>query len=689
MNIVRVSPREYALEFSRNDTNIKIKKDYRDSKELDKRKIVKLDKESYIEWSIQLSKYNDFFTSLLFCAENGFFEKDNIEEVKNILENSAIPLGQKFLTEKLNGKEDSGDVLDELDNIYLKHESKKGIDFLFRSQVVLNNKDIIFRVAFDEENQIILSVFFYVLKIHFNSESKQSFPVHNELMTLWLDICKIFLYVSVKTHAAITDKLDEIEPIINEIENQRENIKDSFGLDLSKFLVSKDTGTENAYTIRPIGNNKKTLINTIENPDAFNQYNLTFERCIFNEFIFKTMEFTKKIHFLKCIFKQIVNFEESEFQEKVSFEYAIFKEDTSFSFVQFHKDVYFSKSTFKKLTLFVETIFHNNAFFGDTRFEDEVSFQMGEFHKDAQFYGAIFQKFPIFIQTIFNKNINFTNTELNIKFDTTREKINKFYNDNKKEHKELKKYKIANEFRDSFRNIKSALIKDNNMLDASNYHRMELYCKEIELEYKIDEKAKDSGVRDIADKIQLMFYRLTSDHHTDLLLILNNVLGLIILFSLLVLMLFHIATQHIEYVYVENIDINYCQFKDMYYLSSILPKFLYEYYDFSNPAWDEICRIVAACLLFILEFVFVMSCFHINFIRKHLGFCFIVLCVPTAIILVVKPAIILPIFGKLIDESLKVDFPAFTSLSIIYAILMFLLIFSLQKTARKNTIVPS
>lgn len=403
MNIVRVSPREYALEFSRNDTNIKIKKDYRDSKELDKRKIVKLDKESYIEWSIQLSKYNDFFTSLLFCAENGFFEKDNIEEVKNILENSAIPLGQKFLTEKLNGKEDSGDVLDELDNIYLKHESKKGIDFLFRSQVVLNNKDIIFRVAFDEENQIILSVFFYVLKIHFNSESKQSFPVHNELMTLWLDICKIFLYVSVKTHAAITDKLDEIEPIINEIENQRENIKDSFGLDLSKFLVSKDTGTENAYTIRPIGNNKKTLINTIENPDAFNQYNLTFERCIFNEFIFKTMEFTKKIHFLKCIFKQIVNFEESEFQEKVSFEYAIFKEDTSFSFVQFHKDVYFSKSTFKKLTLFVETIFHNNAFFGDTRFEDEVSFQMGEFHKDAQFYGAIFQKFPIFIQTIFNK----------------------------------------------------------------------------------------------------------------------------------------------------------------------------------------------------------------------------------------------------------------------------------------------
>ena len=49
----------------------------------------------------------------------------------------------------------------------------------------------------------------------------------------------------------------------------------------------------------------------------------------------------------------------------------------------------------------------------------------------------------------------------------------------------------------------------------------------------------------------------------------------------------------------------------------------------------------------------------------------------------------LPIFGKLIDESLKIDFPAFTSLSVVYAILMFLLIWSLQKTARKNTIIPN
>lgn len=41
--------------------------------------------------------------------------------------------------------------------------------------------------------------------------------------------------------------------------------------------------------------------------------------------------------------------------------------------------------------------------------------------------------------------------------------------------------KFANDFRDSFRTFKNALVKDNNLLDASNFHKCELYCKEIEL----------------------------------------------------------------------------------------------------------------------------------------------------------------------------------------------------------------
>ncbi|MEE6620391.1 hypothetical protein VWN47_10825, partial [Campylobacter jejuni] len=36
--------------------------------------------------------------------------------------------------------------------------------------------------------------------------------------------------------------------------------------------------------------------------------------------------------------------------------------------------------------------------------------------------------------------------------------------------------KFANDFRDSFRTFKNALIKDNNLLDASNFHKYELYC---------------------------------------------------------------------------------------------------------------------------------------------------------------------------------------------------------------------
>ena len=47
---------------------------------------------------------------------------------------------------------------------------------------------------------------------------------------------------------------------------------------------------------------------------------------------------------------------------------------------------------------------------------------------------------------------------------------------------------IANDYRDSFRLIKNNLLKNNNTLDASQHHKMELYCKEIELESKEQKK---------------------------------------------------------------------------------------------------------------------------------------------------------------------------------------------------------
>ncbi|EGT1047084.1 hypothetical protein I3H35_001721, partial [Campylobacter jejuni] len=125
--------------------------------------------------------------------------------------------------------------------------------------------------------------------------------------------------------------------------------------------------------------------------------------------------------------------------------------------------------------------------------KDYADFHECEFEKTANFYRVRFDKTPNFSQAIFKGNLNAVNTNLNFTFDDLQERIKQeyaFYETQRtaKEagvipnlYQEKSLDKFANDFRDSFRTFKNALIKDNNLLDASNFHKDELYCKEIEL----------------------------------------------------------------------------------------------------------------------------------------------------------------------------------------------------------------
>ena len=395
-------------------------------------------------------------------------------------------------------------------------------------------------------------------------------------------------------------------------------------------------------------------------------------------------------NFLKATFNNEADFSNAHFYVPAYFLGAHFKErvelsstfghDANFSEVFFDDDAEFGEAEFLQKAIFYKSQFKKDAFFSNSIFQ-EADFSQSKFYQKAYFYGATFQDFPNFLQAIFSGNVNFTNTELDFGFEKTRKRIevlydkkmNEYNSKEKKNKKEPKKYRIANEFRDSFRNFKSALIKENSMLDASSYHRVELYCKELELEYRREEKEKNSEFfsRNFIDEIQLMCYRLTSDHHTDLLLILNNVIILIALFGTI------------------NFAINY--------------------FDMHSFKIEQAINAFIACFIFIILAIFlILGCGKlvisfsttISYVRaffhekQHAKICFracvvFVSHITTAIILVIKPASLVPIFGKLIDEDFKKGFPVFTSLSIVYAILMFLLVFSLQKTARKNTIIPN
>ena len=465
-----------------------------------------------------------------------------------------------------------------------------------------------------------------------------------------------------------------------------------------------------------------------------------------------------RFKFINCIFKEPIILQQITFKNILYFINSTFEGEVDFSYSLFKERVFFSESTFSNKASFAEVIFEQNAYFDEARFLGEADFGLSEFNKNAHFYGTYFDEFPNFIQAIFNEDVNFTNTELDFGFDGVKNKIEKTYNNRKakynmeqnRENKEKpKKYKIANEFRDSFRNIKSPLMEYHNMLDASNYHRVELYCKELELGYRREEKAKNSGIRDVVDKIQLMLYRITSDHHTDLLLILNNVIFLIALFGIMNLGLcFYTKNITIDCVilkiysvkiwetcitallfvaislcfmldcyksFIKNmLHIKNSIFSNKFYMRTFLSLlFLMPLLSFAiviyatvlvypNLLWVFIGLIFFNSIL-LISFVFFV---YFNFLESLFNkkAIFILSYFIVALMLILKPSSILPVLGKLIDnksgksclftcENFKLIYnsasPALETLNLLYMLLLFLLLFSLQKTARKNTIIPN
>ncbi|EDP3145360.1 hypothetical protein GJ068_07600, partial [Campylobacter jejuni] len=243
----------------------------------------------------------------------------------------------------------------------------------------------------------------------------------------------------------------------------------------------------------------------------FKTYPLIFNHCIFDYKIDKKtpIEQIKKLSFLNCNFKKEIYL---HFQECLD----IFQMDNC---------VFEDRVTIKGK-------FNDNVYFNNSIFKNYANFHTCEFEKTASFYGVRFEKTPNFSQAIFKGNLNAVNTNLNFTFDDLQERIKQEYKDFNKTKEEKPLDKIANDFRDSFRIFKNALIKDNNALDASNFHKYELYCKEIELKESwnklkkvdIDEDIdqNNKNYSKLMDFLLLGFYRKLCDHHTDLLKVFNN-----------------------------------------------------------------------------------------------------------------------------------------------------------------------
>lgn len=473
----------------------------------------------------------------------------------------------------------------------------------------------------------------------------------------------------------------------------------------------------------------------------FKTYPLIFNHCIFDYKIDKKtpIEQIKKLSFLNCNFKKEVYLNFQECLDSFQMDNCVFEDRVT-----------------------IKGKFNDNVYFNNSIFKNYADFHECEFEKTANFYGVRFNKTPNFSQAIFRGNLNAVNANLNFTFDDLQERIKQEYEDFNKNIENKKSLdKFANDFRDSFRTFKNALIKDNNLLDASNFHKYELYCKEIELKQNWDKKGENvknttdleknvSRIRDFVDFLLLGFYRKLCDHHTDFLKVFNN---LILLISLYILFIFVGSFEFdLEKKSIQNLN----KTSDMFsYLTKVKEviinfSFMQQYYNRILISFVAVCFI---CLIVIfykifknikLDFIIIKNiifkdiiksililCVYLLFlliiliyiniyipknqnnlnILSNIGifftFCifylwmvclntlflrYIFICISYIIVIISMGAnitILNPFIGKLINDKIFSNDPLFIYLTFAYTILIFLVLFSLQKTARKNSIVPS
>ncbi|MBZ7946915.1 pentapeptide repeat-containing protein [Campylobacter sp. RM10541] len=473
------------------------------------------------------------------------------------------------------------------------------------------------------------------------------------------------------------------------------------------------------------------------------------------------VEVIDKININNCKFKQIsinnhidgnIEFQKCNFND---FNLSglcdvVIKGDFKFNFCEVKEIANFMNFKFKNKVYFKMSKFKDNVYFNNSHFYDYANFHECEFEKTANFHECEFEKAPNFSQAIFKGNLNTVNTNLNFDFENLKEKINQEceeFNKNKKEEDEKSLDKFANDFRDSFRIFKNALIKDNNLLDASNFHKYELYCKEIELKQswnKLKNVTTDEDIKQnnrnhsqLVDFLLLGFYRKLCDHHTDLLRVFNNLILLISLYVLYNFFILYISGKEIindTKIYLSDIfhnnifwyipgillficvcSIYFCKNKEKTHVINreikikkfqwckiiikeilnflfvcmicymgisifgIVGDFLAKF--FGLKIFKDVVYISFACLSFFGLFLFFINSLVLRYI--FISFSYFVV----AFVLFLKPKEFYFIYNIFKDDDKNLAI--MSSLNVVYFTLIILVLFSLQKTARKNSIVPS
>lgn len=251
-----------------------------------------------------------------------------------------------------------------------------------------------------------------------------------------------------------------------------------------------------------------------------------------------------------CDFASGFTFENCIFEKECRFEYVIFGDKELAQ--KKRLTINFKNCEFRGKVYFTNCVFNGEVCFNNSIFKDYADFHESTFNDTASFYNTTFESAPNFSTCVFKDiratsfiNANIKHIDMNsIETFIEERKADKDYvSDRDLDYK----IRYANNARDSFRTIKDVLIANNNLLDASKWHKLELYAKEKELEFLMEKNRDEYKIRYSnlelpngfwlktqaflkkealnlsywLDNILLQIYRTTSEHHTNFATILN------------------------------------------------------------------------------------------------------------------------------------------------------------------------
>lgn len=226
-------------------------------------------------------------------------------------------------------------------------------------------------------------------------------------------------------------------------------------------------------------------------------------RGIFSKGVFIN-SFKGNIDFSDCVFKEKVEMKNLQCFS-IDCSQSLFNSCLEVRKSSFEKDANFYNAVFKMAPIFSEVIFEKNANFINTKM-DFTFYQLKDLIEEQ-----VKRKYPHITWFLWGSN-----------------------NYQKDKEKSEYREKISSDFQDSFRLLKNTLAKCGNTLESTIYHKLELYAKEIGLkgvEYRTIQAIQyEDGFKNVAligkiiDRWQLAFYRHLSDHHTSLLKVFNNLM---------------------------------------------------------------------------------------------------------------------------------------------------------------------